>query len=177
MAGAGQGVEVVFLSVVHFFCDVDDMTRRAGAAGCWHQFRLHGLTLASLRQARHMEPRMAAQIDMSLLRVRVAFREIQLDHARWSFRMAMSYVRLSVVDPSVGAQIAPPPPRRVLGETDANVTLMVDNAALYFQRAFTRGVALDIWNPPSSTAASEDEEEESDFDDDASVVPDEDSDA
>ena len=164
MAGAGQNDEVVFLSVVHFFCDVDDMTRRAGAAGCWLHFRLHGLTLASLRQARHMEPHIAAQINTSLLRIRVTVRELQLDHARWSYRMAMSYVRLVVVHPTIGAHLARQPPRRVLGENDANVAMMVHNAAVDFQRAFTRGVALDIWDPPSSTAG---DSEEGDFDDDA----------
>jgi hypothetical protein len=165
MAGAGQNDEVVFLSVVQFFCDVDDLTRRAETAGCWLHFRLHGLTLASLRQARHMEPRIAAQINTSLLRIRVVVREIQLDHARWSYRTAMAYMRLVIADPMVGFHLARQPPRRVLGETDADVEVMVHNAGVDYQRALERGVDLDIWDPPPSTAG--DSEEEGDFDDDA----------
>jgi hypothetical protein len=159
MAGAGQN-EIVFLSVVLFFCEVDDVLRRVAAVGNSQIFRLHGLALASLRQARHMEPRIVERINISLLRIRAAFREVQLGHARWSYRVAMSYVRLAVVFPTYGAFLAPPPPLRALGETDANVAVMVANASVDFQRALTRGVPLDIWDPPSPTTGSEGESEE-----------------
>ena len=157
--------EIVFLSVVQFYCDVDDMLRRARDANSIN-LRLHGLGLARLRHARRMEPRLASQIYTTLLRIRVAVREVQLDYANWNCRVVMSYLRVCILDPLATAVIAPPPVRRQIGETDGQMNGMFANARLGVERARFRGLDLDIWDPPSETE-EEDEGEEGGFDSDA----------
>jgi hypothetical protein len=163
MADAVQ--EVVFMSVVRFFCDIDDIVRRVrrGEIGdVWGYFLMHGQVLVSLRQARRIDSPLVAHIETALLYIRVAVRETQARQARHAFRVAMSYLRAVQEEPNLARFLAVHTSRTDLGETFGNRMVMQDFAEVQLRRAQRRNMDADIFDPLSSEGGS-DSEHGSDF--------------
>jgi hypothetical protein len=163
MADAVQ--EVVFMSVVRFFCDIDDIVRRVrrGEIGdVWGYFLMHGQVLASLRQARRIDSPLVAHIETALLYIRVAVRETQARQARYAYRLTMSYVRAVHAEPDLAQFLGRQPTRTDLGETFGIRMVMQDEAEVQLRRAQRRNMDADIFEPLSSEGGS-DSERGSDF--------------
>jgi hypothetical protein len=155
--------EVVFMSVVRFFCDIDDVVRRAETGEVWGYFLMHGRVLVSLRRARRMDSPFVAQIETSLLHIRVAVREIQARQARYAYRLAMSYLRAVQAEPDLAHFLATHTSRTDLGETFGDRMVMQDNAEIQLRRAQRRNMDADIFDPLSSSESGSDSEHGSDF--------------
>jgi hypothetical protein len=165
MSGAG----VVFDALVYFFCE--GITDQSLALSWWDLARAHGLTLVAIRQSRRIaDPHMLTQIELTLLRVRVFVRGRERDYARYSARLAMSYVRLMIRHEDIGraaaSVMAMPAPDRRIGETPETVALANYLAETEFRRAVRNGYVVMMFDPEHRT--------EDDLVDgaDAAVVPD-----
>jgi hypothetical protein len=153
---------VVFDELVRFFC-VDFMAHE-GRVAIWRPYLEHSTTLVALRQTRRMDPRARTQIEMTLLRAQLFASRRRLDDARWRGRIAMSYIRLMLVNPGVIMVMDSPGAVYAFRETDALMQNDVLAAQTDFLRALQRNEVLDMWNPPASPPPSTDRGSDSEGD-------------
>ena len=125
------------------------------------------------------------QIELTLLRVRVFFRGRERDYARYSARLAMSYVRLMIRHEDIGRSAASvmlmPAPDRLIGETPENVATATFVAEMDFRRAVRNNYVVMMFDP---VARADDDPVDGanaavvpDVGADAVVVPDDDAEA
>jgi hypothetical protein len=153
---------VVFDELVRFFC-VDFMAHE-GRVAIWRPYLEHSTTLVALRQTRRMDPHVRTQIEMTLLRAQLFASRRRLDDARWRGRIAMSYIRLMLVNPGAVMVMDTPGAVYAFRETDALMRDDVLAAQADYLRALQRNELLDMWAPPASTPPSSDRGSVSDGD-------------
>jgi hypothetical protein len=113
---------------------------------------------------------MLTQIELTLLRVRLCVRGRERDYARYSARLAMSYVRLMIRHEDIGRSAASvmvmPAPDRLIGETPENVATATFVAETDFRRAVRNNYVVMMFDPVPRT------EDDPVDGADAAVVPD-----
>jgi hypothetical protein len=157
MSGAEFSV-VVFEAVVGFLC-ID--VRAHGDALYWLPYIEHISTLTAFRQTQRIpDSRLVTQVDLTLLRLRLFVSRRELHHTRESARIALSFLRVMTVDPTVTMVVHAPSPVSLLGETDDIVVSGIMAALEEIADAVHRGVTLDIWNPPDFDDFSDEDADE-----------------